>query len=396
MEKRRVGLLVMVGILLLYVVTACGSSNNKEPAGNSTTAPVSGTTPEMTALIEAAKKEGKVVYAGGTISPERRNAIIKGFSDKYGIDVEVLELSNPQFLSKMEIEIKANQVSVDVFTGPFPIYALASKDELQDLTGVLIDPALTDPGVWKKGYPWLFEGDPAKPEFKAGMFFGEQVVGQLFTNPEIINEGDLETWDDLLKPEFKGKIAGFDPREPGIGYATAGAIIHIMGEEYFQKLYNGQEVKLSRDFKQLTDWVVKGTYPILLGGNNQMVDEYMKNGLPIHMPTPKGGPDGLVGGSLAIMKSAPHPNAAKLFVNWMLTKEAQEIHETYGGGISGRTDTASRDNVIQFTIPTEEREKNTKLGKWFYDVSPEFYHQYRESVYAKIPELMDESVFPKQ
>jgi ABC-type Fe3+ transport system substrate-binding protein len=131
----------------------------------------------------------------------------------------------------------------------------------------------------------------------------------------------------LLKPQYRGKIAAFDPRRSGPGQTPAGYLAALFGNDYLTELYIGQQVKLTADNRQLAEWVVRGEYPIGIALVQFAVEIYRKQGLPIERIFPKDGQGSLTGGFSVVMliKNAPHPSAAQLFVNWFATREAQTI-----------------------------------------------------------------------
>jgi ABC-type Fe3+ transport system substrate-binding protein len=98
---------------------------------------------------------------------------------------------------------------------------------------------------------------------------------------------------------------------------------------------------ISRDNRFLTDALARGTHAIVLGAEDSEVDKMAKEGMPLGLL--QGFPDlysEISSGTslMALMKNAPHPNAAKVFVNWMASKEAAEIYSRARGAASTRSD----------------------------------------------------------
>ncbi len=114
----------------------------------------------------------------------------------------------------------------------------------------------------------------------------------------------------------------------------------------------GQEVVLVRDQRQVAGGVARGRYPIGLGAIQFDVQESRKAGLPIAREFPADGPGSLVGGfsALKIIKNAPHPNAAAVFIKWALSKNGQTVYQEALMEPSLRKD-ASTDNVPPYVIP---------------------------------------------
>ena len=102
--------------------------------------------------------------------------------------------------------------------------------------------------------------------------------------------------------------------------------MHIKGEEYLKKLA-GQKLALSRDQRVLAEILAKGKVALVAGLTYYSLSPFLKAGLPVKpLPTPREGLYASGGsGHLTIMKNPPHPNGTKVFVNWLLSKEGQEI-----------------------------------------------------------------------
>ena len=124
----------------------------------------------------------------------------------------------------------------------------------------------------------------------------------------------------------------------------------IKGREFLQRLAQ-QELFISRDGQHLAVGLAKGTLVIALGLSQRFVDPYIKAGLPIKALTSlKEGTSGSNGfGTVAVMKNAPHPNAAKVYITWLLSKEGQEL---YGRALTQGT---RRLDVDKIQYPRRER-----------------------------------------
>jgi hypothetical protein len=115
-----------------------------------------------------------------------------------------------------------------------------------------------------------------------------------------------------------------------------------MGEEFVKKLYLGQKVVLTGERRQLTDWLARGTYPITFGAQSSDVEKMTKEGFSLKevygfpdMPPALTGSPWL----LTLMNKAPHSNAARVFVNWIVSKEGLEIYARAERRATLRTDT---------------------------------------------------------
>jgi iron(III) transport system substrate-binding protein len=165
---------------------------------------------------------------------------------------------------------------------------------------------------------------------------------------------DVRSYDDLLNAKWKGKIGILDPRSPGAGTATWAFFLKTKGEDYLRKL-GAQEMFLSRDQRQLADSLAKGKIALTIGLTYYTFLPFIKAGLPVKpLPDMKEGTYTSCGSSaLSVVKGSPHPNAAKVFVNWLLGKEGQELYGKAMGRIfslskkaTGRKPTAKRRSII--------------------------------------------------
>jgi len=115
---------------------------------------------------------------------------------------------------------------------------------------------------------------------------------------------------------------------PGSGSNQAAQLYIQFGEEFFRRLYIDQKSVISRDTRQLSDWLVRGTYPISFGAVDGDVEHLNKEGwpvLPLYGLSDWPGTTTAGFGQIALLSHAPHPNAAKLFANWLASKEGSEI-----------------------------------------------------------------------
>jgi ABC-type Fe3+ transport system substrate-binding protein len=104
-------------------------------------------------------------------------------------------------------------------------------------------------------------------------------------------------------------------------------LLDMKGEEYIKKLAQ-QEMFVSRNARQIADAIAKGSLALTIGVGYRDFDAFLDANLPVkHLPTLKEG-NYVSGGNgiLGIIKGAPHPNAAKVFFNWLLSREGQELH----------------------------------------------------------------------
>ncbi len=277
--------------------------------------------------IAAARNEGKVVVKGPP-APEVRTELPRAFQARYGVEVEYLGSPTGPFATQVQHEREAGIYSTDVvLAGADSMYTVFYQERmLAPLPPVLILPEATDPAAWPDGKLWFM--DPEQ-QYILRLNNSVQIMGQI--NTAYVKPEDLQSYYDLLKPEYKGKIAAFDPAVSGSGVGTAAYLYVTLGEDFVRRLYVDQQPVLSRDDRQLADWVARGTYPIAIGGEFASDTEraaLRSGGVNIvNLPRPADAPGGVSPsfGLLGLFTNAPHPYAAQVFVNWIAAREGMTV-----------------------------------------------------------------------
>jgi len=284
--------------------------------------------------VEAAKKEGSLV-AAIPASAELRKAIGEIFPKRFpGIELELTNARGPTNASKIAAEHAAGVRYYDLLiSGTCTPFNLLYANILDPVEPLLILPEVKDPKRWFGGHIWL---DNAKRFIYAYQVYQSE---NIWHNATLMKTEDVRSYDDLLNPKWKGKIGILDPRSAGAGTATWAFFLKIKGEEYLKKLA-AQEMFLSRDQRQLADSLAKGKIAVTIGLTYYTFLPFLKAGLPIKpLPDMKEGTYTSCGSSaISIVKNSPHPNATKVFINWLLGKEGQELYGKAMGQATRRLD----------------------------------------------------------
>lgn len=197
--------------------------------------PFSGQTQERWEKIVAeAKKEGKVVVSGPPV-PGFRQALTDGFRKAFGISLEYLGLPSGELAVRLEREAAAGRVSVDASIGgaSSSLVNEMPKGLLEPVADKLILPEVTNPKMWQRGkLKWVDN------QQRYILQTAEWVMTDLILNKEKADPSRIAVWADLLKPEWKGKIASYEPRRGGPGNAVARYLLQHFGEEFVVKLYS--------------------------------------------------------------------------------------------------------------------------------------------------------------
>ena len=277
---------------------------------------------EWEKTIELAKKEGKVVVSIPA-STELRAAIEKLFEKRYGIDVEPVVGRASAIVRKMVDESRAGVRYVDLHMGGSEsvVTGMLPEGILEPIEPLMVLPEVKDPKHWWGGHVWV---DQTKKFVYTTLAYQSESI---WFNSQMMKAEDVRSFDDLLDERFKDKIGILDPRTPGSGASMWSYLREIKGEDYLKRLA-GQKLALSRDQRVLAEILAKGKIALVLGLTYYSYAPFIKAGLPVSpLPTPQEGVY-VSGGSghLVVLKNAPHPHAAKVFVNWFLSREGQEVY----------------------------------------------------------------------
>ncbi len=288
--------------------------------------------------LAAAKKEGKVVVAGSP-DPVMRDKVIPAFTGRYGIAVEYIAGHSGQLAERVRIERSSGIYAMDVYlAGPDTSYNVLYAEKMLDpLRPLLILPEVADGAKWKRGKLWFMD-----PQQQYILRLFSSVDSLLFINTDKVKPEEMRAVQDLLNPKWRGKIVTEDPTSnSGSGGNTAANIYSQLGPEFVKKLYVGQKPVVSRERRQITDWLARGTYPICLTCRADDVRALQKEGFKILEVYNLAGLRNRVNASpflLSVANKAAHPKAARVFVNWLATKEALTIYSRGFGAATLRTD----------------------------------------------------------
>ncbi len=310
---------------------------------------------EWEKTVSAAKREGKVVVLG-PLGNATQEALVDGFRRKYpDIQIEYSGIASASLPPKLLAEQKAKLYSVDILvqgTGPV-ISGLLSVKAIIPVKSFMIGPNTADPSVWlnKK---FSFADD-------AGQYvlvMSNYIMPPFVYNTTMISAKEIKVWKDLLAPKWKGKLAARDPRlgGGGLAHATNWYANPKLGKEFIQKLFGSQEIAVSRDDRQLLDFVGQRKYPIAIGPSEVLAKEWIDRGVPLRMQNPEALQEIATttagNGTLSVPLNPPHPNTLKVYIDYVLSKQGQTEWSKAVGFASLRRD-APRDHVDEHFIPKE-------------------------------------------
>ena len=287
---------------------------------------------EWAKLVTAAKKEGRLVLSTGAI-PEYQH-IFDAFKAKFGISIVTDGGSGSSRATRSLAERRAGRFTVDV--GLMSVAANTRRMEpagtLVDLPPLLIHPDVVDTSKWYLNRHWYVDGKGTKTIFVYSARANNS--WRFWYNTEKLTKKDiasLKTPGDFLDPKWIGKMADQSWSDPGrLGGMLEMYFAPDAGPKWIKKYFTEMDVLFTGDTRLEESWIIRGRRPLKWDeGDIGNVLRKFKSKFPIEvveLPRQRGKLEAR--GSeccINILKKAPHPNAAKLFVNWFLTKEIQTM-----------------------------------------------------------------------
>jgi iron(III) transport system substrate-binding protein len=262
------------------------------------------------ALIEAAKKEGKVVFYTA-MDLQFAERLGKAFEAKYpGIAARVERSGAERVFQRIGQEYASNIRAVDVVN---------TSDQAHGI-------------VWKKNgwlAPYLpedvvkhYDKDYYDPE-------GLEVVTRILVSPIAYNtnlvkkEDAPKSFKDLLDPKWVGKLVKAHPAYSGTIMNSTYQTARDLGWGYFEKLA-AQKVMQVQSATDTPKRIQLGERAVMVDGAGYLVIRYKEAGHPVEIVYPEEGTP-LATGPSAVFTGAPNPNAARLFQNWMHSREGQQM-----------------------------------------------------------------------
>jgi ABC-type Fe3+ transport system substrate-binding protein len=278
---------------------------------------------EWERALVAAKNEGPPVI-GIPASSELRKAIGTRFKERFGIDVELFPSRGPENVSRIIKEYSAGVRYFDVLVagGATPL-AMVAAGAADDFQPYMILPEVKDPNSWWGGHIWE-DNVNTKRYIYAFLCYTSETFWQ---NTTQVGPQEMRSFDDLLNPKWKGRIGFLDPRNPGSGQNSWAFLWKAKGEEFLGKLAQ-QDLLITQNQRQLAEALAKAKLAFTIGLSHYSFEPFIKAGLPVK-PVPKikeGAHANNGSGVVAVVKNPPHPNSTRVFVNWLLGKEGQELY----------------------------------------------------------------------
>jgi iron(III) transport system substrate-binding protein len=302
------------------------------------------------ARVEAAKKEGKVVWYTSLALPTAEK-IGKLFEAAYpGIKVEVHRTGSQRILQRVMQELQANLKLVDVIhTSDAGHFVLLKEKKLL-----------------MKYAPAGVDAFPAGFKDKDGYYFTlRATVNVIAYNTKLVPAAEApKGWKDLLDPKWRGKMVTAHPGYSGVIATHVLALTQLYGWDYFKQLAQNK-LMLVQSAVDPAGVVASGERQVAVDGGDYYYYQMKKKGNPIEVVYPKEGVP-LVISPTAIASFAPHPNAAKLFTDFTFSRELQQVMADSEGLYTGHpevkypSDKPKLSDLKLLTVDPEELEKRNE------------------------------------
>ncbi len=336
---RPLGILLTVQMFLVFIAPAAFAANADSRK-------------EWEKTVSAAKAEGRLtLYAAVAYE-----AIFSEFEKKYP-EIKVVYVSGrgaPDILPRLLSEQRAGKYLGDLFlAGPTAAFRLHESGALVPLRPALILPEVVDKSKWwEKKYPFVDKEDQYVFAMN-GLFRVEAVY-----NNKLVDPKELKSYWDLLNPKWKGKIVVY--RQP-LSQLKFYYYHPDLGPEFLKRLFSEMDVMPSGDMRQIANWLAVGKFPLAIASPVSDIMTAEKQGLPIGIFQPDHFKEGVnmttASGSAALLKNAPHPNAAKVALNWLLSREGQIVFQKNYAAVAGAAD-SRRIDIPKDDVRSEYRRRD--------------------------------------
>jgi iron(III) transport system substrate-binding protein len=280
-------------------------------------APAKGWEQDWNKTVAAAKKEGQLIVSGPSGSAWRDALMM--FEEAYpGIKLKITPSASRDFWPRVVLERGVKQYLWDLRVGgpDAQTYDLKAKGVLAPVRELLVLPEVVDGSKWYGGIDGLFLDK--EDRYFMGFAMYTQTIGHY--NSKLITEP--VTVEKLIDPKYKGKISMADPRG-GSSNTTLAILYRKFGRDYVKKLLEQKPVIASQSRQQM-DWMSAGRYPIAIGIPTISFVEAQQRGVNVDHYIKLNASAWSQGvGGIQLIDKAPHPNAAKVFINWIATRDVQ-------------------------------------------------------------------------
>jgi ABC-type Fe3+ transport system substrate-binding protein len=276
---------------------------------------------EWEKTLAAANKEGRLnLYVGRYGQAPLLAEFSKQFSE---IKLVTVNGTGNQLATRILAEARAGKVVADIYSGGAnSSHNLLYRGKVLDsFPPALMLPEIADQSKWYGG-KHVYTDAEGKYVF---VYIANPGGGSITYNTNLVNAKEFSSYWDILHPKWKGKIASQPLTETGLGATLQFFYYHPeLGPQWIRRIYGTMDVTFG-DRRLIVDWLAKGKVALCIGCRG--VERAKTQGLPVDEFDERMWKEGqglsTGGGSMSLIKGVPHPNAAKVFINWFLSRKGQ-------------------------------------------------------------------------
>ena len=386
MKRVNVTAWLLVVSILAGLAAACGGDDptptSAPPTPTPTSAPSAVTTQptptpdpfaeEWANLIEAAQAEGQLVIAlSGSDSLTGRFAF-QAFEDTFDIEVVTSSGSGADNANRILAERSRGAYTVDLTT-----VSGGSMERLREAgVYVPVESLLIHPEVLDRSNGWYFENvlwSDSESKYVMSDALSVGAIGSIWYNTDNVTQEELDlinTYQDLLRPEFKGRMAMRAMNNPGSKSVIARLwLAPGLGPDFLDAIHRDTDMDLvgAEADRELAEGVANGKWDFGLFGGGRDFRALQNLQLPVRELTLTktiGALSTEISGGVGVVERAPHPNAAKLFVNWWYSKAGQTADIESTSSFGPLTAVSLRSDVTLGTFPEHLQETLQNVPKW--------------------------------
>jgi ABC-type Fe3+ transport system substrate-binding protein len=309
---------------------------------------------EWEKTLEGAKKEGRFNFYVGRYGTD---AFLNEFRKEYP-DIKIVSVNGTgnDLATRILAEVRGGKSLADLFSGGANTnYNLLYKGKVLDsIKDALILPEVVDEGKWYEGQQSY--GDPERKHIF--IYIANPTSSSLYYNTTLVNPKEFTSHWDLVNPKWQGKIVSQDPTSTGLG-ATMIFFYYQpeLGPEFIRRLFGTMNITYGKDRRQISDWLAQGKFAICLGCRD--APRAKTQGLPVDEFDTGSWKEGesisTGGGSISLIKGAPNPNAARVFINWFLSRKGQIALQKYRDLYGELPPNSRRMDIPKDDLPPESR-----------------------------------------
>lgn len=322
--------------------------------------------------LAAAEREGRVnLYVSDVY-----DQVFKDFQKKYpNIHVVAVTGRGSQITQRVMAERRAGKFVADLYIGGSgTAYNIFYEGKVLDpLQPMLVLPEVVDRSNWWNGQH-IYHDDESRYIFA----FNGNAQTYFSYNTDLVDPRQFDSYWDFLDPRWQGKMVSYDPT---MGGAVSGVLMFLyhnpkLGPEFLRRILSEMDLSATRNSRLLVDWLAVGKYPIaaLVGPERSGIYEAREQGLPVQTfdssRFKEGGPLSTSNGNVAVFNRPAHPNAAKVALNWLLSREGQMAYQRYGYDKDSLRVDIPKDNVPPRVRRSPEGEYLVLAGPGFKDMDP--------------------------